>query len=52
MLVDRGAKINIKRSEGNTLYTILFRGYLKVAEMLIDRGADVNARGGLYGNAL
>jgi ankyrin repeat protein len=28
------------------------RGYDKVVQLLVDNGADVNAQGGKYGNAL
>ena len=29
-----------------------FRGHGAIAKLLIDKGADVNAQGGYYGNAL
>ena len=30
----------------------LFRGYAKIVRILLERGADVNAEGGCFGNAL
>ena len=29
-----------------------FRGHEKVVQILLDKGADINAQGGRYGNAL
>ncbi|KAJ5665326.1 NACHT nucleoside triphosphatase [Penicillium maclennaniae] len=37
---------------GNALQAASRSGNGKVAQMLLDRGADVNAQGGFYGNAL
>ncbi|VTT63562.1 unnamed protein product [Fusarium fujikuroi] len=31
---------------------VLAEGYKEIVEMLLDRGAIVNAKGGYYGNAL
>ncbi len=36
----------------NALQAASVEGYEKVVQMLIDAGADVNAQGGEYGNAL
>ncbi|KAJ7819608.1 ankyrin repeat-containing domain protein [Mycena olivaceomarginata] len=37
---------------GNALHTASARGHLDLAQLLLERGADVNAQGGEYGNAL
>jgi hypothetical protein len=37
---------------GNALYAACILGHDKIAEMLLEKGADVNAQGGQYSNAL
>ena len=39
-------------SADRALYTASEHGYIKIVEILFNGGADVNARGGKYGNAL
>jgi ankyrin repeat protein len=34
------------------LYILAERNYPNLVELLLDKGADVNAQGGFYGNAL
>ncbi|KAF9639102.1 putative ndt80 like dna-binding family protein [Lasiodiplodia theobromae] len=36
----------------NVLYAASFRGYEKLVQILLDKGVNVNAQGGEYGNAL
>jgi hypothetical protein len=36
----------------NALYTALFQGHQEIVKLLLDKGADLNAQGGIYGNAL
>lgn len=47
---------NILRSlvpmNGNALHAAAFSGYNGIVQMLIDKGADINAQGGEYSNAL
>ena len=40
------------RNFGTTLDAALFGGYEKIVQLLLDKGAEVNAQGGHYGNAL
>lgn len=45
--------VNAKDSEGNTpLSTAAWNEHGEMTKMLLDKGADVNAQGGEYGNAL
>jgi ankyrin repeat protein len=37
---------------GNALQAASYKGYKKIVEMLLDKGADANAKGGEYGNVL
>ncbi|THX71699.1 hypothetical protein D6D04_09406, partial [Aureobasidium pullulans] len=37
---------------GNALYAASYYGYGKIVQLLLDKGADVNAKGGHYVNAL
>jgi hypothetical protein len=37
---------------GNALYAALVGGHEKIAELLLSKGAEINAQGGLLGNAL
>ncbi|EXU98136.1 ankyrin repeat protein, partial [Metarhizium robertsii] len=37
---------------GNALQAASFRGHLEIVKLLLDKGADVNAQGGLYGTTL
>ena len=37
---------------GNALQAASYNGDEKLVELLLDKGADVNAQGGDYGNAL
>ena len=54
MLLDKGADINIRGGNYCTaLQAASINGHYKVVQILLDRGADVNALdGGIYGNAL
>jgi hypothetical protein len=60
ILSDSGALISIvvlqvylvRASIRAFLQAASFEGHEKVVELLLDRGADVNAQGGYYGNAL
>ncbi|KAL8701797.1 MAG: hypothetical protein Q9201_004711 [Fulgogasparrea decipioides] len=40
------------RNYGTTLHAASAGGHNKIVEMLLDKGADINAQGGEYGNAL
>ncbi|KAF8344777.1 ankyrin repeat-containing domain protein [Amanita rubescens] len=40
------------QQHGNPLYAATQGGYNEIVKLLLDRGADVNAQGGIYGNAL
>jgi ankyrin repeat protein len=52
-LLEQGCDVNERDSDGiAAIYYILECGYDKIAELLLDKGADVNAQGGRYGNAL
>lgn len=44
MLLDRGADVNAKDSEGATALMMVGYGWIDVAKVLLDKGADVNAR--------
>jgi ankyrin repeat protein len=55
LLLDNGVDVNINAHGalyGNALYAASERGYEAVVKMLLDKGTDVNARGGGYSNAL
>jgi hypothetical protein len=50
---ERKAEVTKKDSEGQTLlYLAAENGHYLTAKILIDKGAEVNAQGGRYGNAL
>ncbi|KAK7440415.1 hypothetical protein VKT23_017053 [Stygiomarasmius scandens] len=53
-LLDQGADVSARRDfDNNTpLQRAAFWGEDAILKLLIERGADVNAEGGLYGNAL
>ena len=40
------------RNYGTTLHAASLGGHKKIVQVLLDKGADVNAQGGVYGNAL
>ena len=42
----------LRMSTGSSLYYASLLGFLESVEALVNNGADVNVRGGLYGNAL
>ncbi|KAJ7494368.1 ankyrin repeat-containing domain protein [Mycena galericulata] len=44
-----GADVNIR---GTALQAASYTGSLEIAELLLDKGADINAKGGEYGTAL
>ncbi|KAI5793532.1 hypothetical protein FPQ18DRAFT_170759 [Pyronema domesticum] len=53
-LIESGAKINfIEPRRGDTLLqSLVGRGNINIVHLLVEKGADVNAEGGRYGNAL
>ncbi|KAJ5538160.1 hypothetical protein N7494_007639 [Penicillium frequentans] len=38
--------------DGNSLSVASYRGHDKIVQMLLERGADINAQSGYYGNLL
>ncbi|KAF8336030.1 ankyrin repeat-containing domain protein [Amanita rubescens] len=44
--------VDAGKDNGNALYAASLGGYNEIVELLLDRGADVNAQGGIYGYAL
>ncbi|CAN9423003.1 unnamed protein product [Alternaria alternata] len=52
MLLGMGANVNAFNATGPSLYWASQYGYKEIVGLLIDKGADVNAQGGRYGNAL
>ena len=53
MLLEASANINAQgRLYNNILYIALARGYIKVVEMLLGIGAEVNIERGYYSNIL
>ncbi|KAH7146066.1 hypothetical protein EDB81DRAFT_759375 [Dactylonectria macrodidyma] len=50
--VSRGLHRATRTARDHALHAALARGHKKIAQLLIDKNADVNARGGRYGNAL
>ena len=52
-LLEKGANVNAKDSNGDTpLHKAACRGYARVARLLIEHGADVNARENVFGDSL
>lgn len=49
--VDPDAK-SLGENYGNALQAASYGGYEEIVQMLLDRGADVNAQGGKFGSAL
>jgi hypothetical protein len=50
---ERKSELTKKDSEGQTLlYLVAKNGHYLTAELLLDKGAEVDAQGGFYGNAL
>ncbi|OQE18125.1 hypothetical protein PENFLA_c022G00387 [Penicillium flavigenum] len=52
VLSDRGGNFNTDEDLGSALRAASLEGHEKVVEMLLNRGADVNAQGGEFGNPL
>ncbi|KAJ6524900.1 ankyrin repeat-containing domain protein [Mycena vulgaris] len=55
MLLDHGANVNIQHEDqlyGTPLQTASYWGHAGVVRLLIEKGADVNDKGGKYGTAL
>jgi ankyrin repeat protein len=50
LLLDKGAEQG--GHHGNALQAASSRGQEKVVQLLLDKGADVNAQGGEFGNTL
>lgn len=49
VLLDKGARVNSKSPYGSTpLFFACDRGYVEIAKLLIDRGADVNVEDTFY----
>ncbi len=40
------------KHHGTTFHVASYSGHEKIVQIMLDRGADVNAQGGIYGNAL
>ncbi|KAJ5588763.1 hypothetical protein N7537_011441 [Penicillium hordei] len=48
-------KSDVNRPDGTKSYPVMWassNGHDRIVELLLERGANVNAQGGLYGNAL
>jgi ankyrin repeat domain-containing protein 50 len=45
-------KVSKYGTGANLLYTVSFHGYYEIVQIVLEKGADVNAQGGEYGNAL
>ena len=52
LLEDKNAYTKTQDAEGSALYTASDGGNERIVKLLVDKGADVNAQGGEYGNAL
>ncbi|KAF8193116.1 ankyrin repeat-containing domain protein [Mycena galopus ATCC 62051] len=51
-LLANGAVINIEGEDGNPLSLAAARGPFEIVQLLLEKGADINAIGGKYGSAL
>ncbi|KAF5852242.1 hypothetical protein GGP41_001012, partial [Bipolaris sorokiniana] len=52
-LLDEGHNVNEKDESGSTsLYHACFNNELEIIKILIEKGANINAQGGYFGNAL
>ncbi|KAF8193134.1 ankyrin repeat-containing domain protein [Mycena galopus ATCC 62051] len=51
-LLANGAVINIEGEDGNPLSLAAARGPFEIVQLLLEKGADINAIGGIYGSAL
>ncbi|KAF2022276.1 hypothetical protein BU24DRAFT_405156 [Aaosphaeria arxii CBS 175.79] len=52
VLLEGNSDIDASARHGNALYTASASGSKEIAILLLDKGANVNAQGGHYGNAL
>lgn len=52
LLLARGAQVNSVGESGSALHASSLKGFVSIAQLLIQAGADVNLAGGYYWNAL